>query len=212
MPYFLASSVDSRISSTVIFLSICVEDASASRYSTPRLRPLAAGEAHLAQRSSSSSRSTRVSQLQKNPSLRSRMPRHSSRTRFLFVVKVSSLIWIIFTGRRVTTLLQRVEHVADRLAAEAAAPGRLGAAERARPGAAARRHQDVRVEVVVRATRARRGRRSTSRSGPASRSVRSSRYDRAGDARVDCARLETLDELEERARRSRRAHTVSISG
>ena len=48
MPYFFASSVDSMISSTVIFLSIasrifCEPD------STPEAQALAAGEAHLAQ-------------------------------------------------------------------------------------------------------------------------------------------------------------------
>ena len=44
------------------------------------------------------STSTRVSQLHRKRRPRSRMPRQSSMTRFLLVVKVSSLIWIIFTG------------------------------------------------------------------------------------------------------------------
>ena len=46
--------------------------------------------------------SARVSQLQRNDSPRARIPWHSETTRFRFVVKVSSLIWIIFTGARAT--------------------------------------------------------------------------------------------------------------
>jgi hypothetical protein len=44
-----------------------------------------------------------VSQLQKKPILRAVICLQSSRTRFFCVVKVSSLIWIIFTGSRAVT-------------------------------------------------------------------------------------------------------------
>ena len=64
MPYFFASSVDSTISSAVIFLSMLSRIA-ASRDSTPRLSRWQPAR-RISRRSGSVSRSTRVSQLQKN--------------------------------------------------------------------------------------------------------------------------------------------------
>src|SRR5215471_2756322 len=98
MPNFLASSVDSMISSTVIFLSMFFRMA-ADPDSTPRLSRSQPAK-RISRSSGSVRRSTRGSQLQKNESFLSRMPRQSSTTRLRLVVNVSSLIWIILTGRR----------------------------------------------------------------------------------------------------------------
>ena len=128
MPYFFASAVDSMISSGVIFLSMasrifCEPD------STPRLRRWQPAR-RISRRSSSPRTSTRVSQLQKKRSLRSRIPWQSATTRFLFVVKVSSLIWIIFTGARATAFSSASSTYGTEWRAEARGPSVVSAPQK----------------------------------------------------------------------------------
>ena len=136
------------------------------------------------------------------------MPRQSSRTRLRFVVNVSSLIWIIFTGRARHGALERVEHVGD-----ATARGSRG------PSSSRRRRR-----CSARGSRARSSRCACRTSRAARRASRGPRWRRAR-ARARCgrrrgrpcrrcpawaARLRGGRRARGRCARSRRCATVSI--
>ena len=127
---------------------------------------------------------------------RSRMPRHSSSTRFRLVVKVSSLIWIIFTGSARDGALERVEHVAAPSARGSRGPRWSRRRRRCTPRGSRARSSRCACRSSRAARRARRGPRSAARSGP-STTRPPARYAVPASPCVGCPAARRSTQLEE---------------